>query len=478
MANLISGNHNVNVRLNSSADFFGNYVGTDASGMAALIGAPAGAIGIDVRDKAIVGGFHPGEGNLISGNTSDGVSITGNDGRDAFIVGNKIGVDITGLAAIPNAGHGIHSTSTDSGIRSIGSDVAGSGNLISGNTGAGISVEKVGSSTPTDHIIQGNTIGSDITGVAALPNQTAGVDIDDSSDNQVGGSAFMARNLIAFNLGQGIFVHGTNALRNRLQLNKIHSNGGLGIDLGAAGVTANDAGDVDGDANNLQNFPIVTMADSSGFVTATLNSETGKTYSIEFYANVLCDASGNGEGETLLGSKDVTTDSSGNASLSFFASEVMGAENQFVSATATDSAGNTSEFGPCFIIVSPSAFNDADGDGMSDEYELLHFGSTTGGLASVDSDLDGMNNLSEFIAMTIPTNALSLLEVEIEIGPDGVHILIDSESSRFYTLHAADNVPDGFIPISSEAPGDGNMIDFLDLDSTRPRNFYSISVRR
>ena len=100
-------------------------------------------------------------------------------------------------------------------------------------------------------------------------------------------------------------------------------------------MTANDAGDGDTGANNLQNFPVLAAA--AGGVQGTLNTTPNTVFRIEFFGNTACDASGNGEGGTLLGATTVLTDALGTAAIPLF----NVATGQFVTATATDPANNT-----------------------------------------------------------------------------------------------------------------------------------------
>src|SRR2546427_13100121 len=100
---------------------------------------------------------------------------------------------------------------------------------------------------------------------------------------------------------------------------------------------------------NKQNLPVNTLgaADSTPTsIPGTLNSTANTQFRIEFFANAACDPSGNGQGQTFLGFTNATTDASCNASfsLSIPNSVVTG---PIITATATDSNNNTSEFSAC-----------------------------------------------------------------------------------------------------------------------------------
>ena len=132
-----------------------------------------------------------------------------------------------------------------------------------------------------------------------------------------------------------------------MTMNRFIANGGLGINLGAPGVTANDIGDTDAGANGLLNFPVLTAV--AGGVQGTYNGSPGSAFQIEFYSSPVCDASGNGEGATFLTAVGIVTDGAGSGTIPFIATPV----NQYVTATTTDASDNTSEFSAC-ALVSPS----------------------------------------------------------------------------------------------------------------------------
>ena len=111
-------------------------------------------------------------------------------------------------------------------------------------------------------------------------------------------------------------------------------------------MTPNDDGDGDIGSNNLQNYPVVSSAVSGS---TSLNSTANTEFRIEFFANTACDPSGNGEGQTFLGFENVTTDGTGNVSFS-----TTVAVGQFITATTTDPAGNTSEFSECIEVTAGS----------------------------------------------------------------------------------------------------------------------------
>ena len=232
----------------------------------------------------------------------------------------------------------------------IGGTGAGARNIISGNKGAGIGIV----AGATDELIEGNLIGTDITGSNPLGNGT-GILIDGgSANNTIGGSAG-AGNTIAYSAGIGVDVDATAGIGNEIRFNSIFSNTGLGIDLGGDGVTLNTPGGPHTGPNDDQNFPVITGLSSAGgttTVTGTFNSTPSTTFMLDFYTMSSYNASGYGEGRYLLGSDPLTTDVSGNASFSFtFSTPAQGAT--FVSATATDPSGNTSEFAHDFGSDAP-----------------------------------------------------------------------------------------------------------------------------
>ena len=195
--NLISGNASDGVDLSASQNIvLGNYIGTDVAGTVAIAN---GEDGVNIYGGATgntIGGTEPGAANVISGNVSNGISLSGAGTSSNVIAGNLIGTDATGTAAISN-GNGIGLTGGTQ--NTIGGTTAGSGNVISGNTGVGI-----GDSDSYD-FIAGNVIGVTANGSTALPNGADGLDLN-APYTTVGGLTALARNVISGNSGGGITI--------------------------------------------------------------------------------------------------------------------------------------------------------------------------------------------------------------------------------------------------------------------------------
>lgn len=371
--NILSGNF-VGVGIASQAAtgnrVVGNYIGTDATGTSAV--ANSGGIVVLGAGNNIIGGAASGARNVIAGNIKvpaiPGLSLTGGvaiinfqsfvGARGNVIQGNLIGLDRTGGRVLGNGWVAAETSSAglfigDASDNTIGGTVAGAGNVISGNIGHGIVIGSTDGNGARGNLIQGNRIGTLIGDVLRPAGNTLhGIFVTSSAgSNVVGGTDAGAGNVIAFNGRSGIFVE--SGTGNAILSNSIHSNTGLGIDLTPEGVTNNDSGDADPGANNRQNFPELTQALSSAegtTVEGTLASMSNAPFTIQFFANTECDPSGNGEGQTFVGAVRVTTDSSGNARITFSLPSAL-PRGQFVTATATDAEGNTSEFSRCIAVA-------------------------------------------------------------------------------------------------------------------------------
>lgn len=310
----------------------GNFIGTDAAGLAARPNSNEGVF-ISAVGGNIVGTI--GAGNLISGNNGDGIEINGIAATTNVVQANLIGVNAAGTLAIPNGNNGVLLVNA-SGTQ-IGGVLVAAGNVISGNFNDGI---EINGASAAGNMVRNNRIGVAADGATPLGNGNNGVLFTASAhDNLIGGSG----NIIGHNVGDGVFVNsGTN---NSISANSILGNGGLGVDLAPDGVSANDATDSDAGANQLQNAPVLSGATnnvSSVTIAGLLTSQTNTTYVLEFFASASTDASGAGEGQFFLGATNVTTDGAG--LVNFQTTLPTTLPGRYVSATATDPFGNTSEF--------------------------------------------------------------------------------------------------------------------------------------
>jgi parallel beta-helix repeat protein len=306
----------------------GNLIGTDATGTVAL----GNSIGVFVSggNNNTIGGTIAGARNVISGNTGEaGLEIYAGLGN--LVQGNFIGVDVTGTARLGNFHDGVRVSASENTLI---------GNVISANFNYGLSI--LGGNR---NVVQGNHIGTDVTGTQPLGNRDIGLYIG-GSITTVGGTAEGAGNVIAyngaFNYQAGVvIVQGT---RNALRRNSIFGHSpSLGLRLVQGG-------------NLNRPFPILSSAVTDGDTTTVegmLTSTPNTTFTLEFFANTVCNASGYGEGERFFASITVATDARGMASFSLTVALAISTD-QFITATATDPVGNTSQFSNCVAVTMPN----------------------------------------------------------------------------------------------------------------------------
>lgn len=401
--NVVSGNDGAGVYIADGSFFggvpantvvLGNLIGTDAAGENGSVPNADGVV-LQGADGAAVGDGSTAGRNVISDNSFRGVNITSGT-VGASLLGNYIGVDDEGNTDAGNVADGVL-ISGDSINNLIGGSAAGFGNVISGNGGIGVYISQ--STDPSNNVVEGNRIGTDAAGTADLGNDDSGVRVDQgATENTIGGSTGTtvngactgSCNVIAFNGttinsgADGVTIADATTDKNLISQNSIFENQELGIDLNVPGVTPNDEDnnnvaddDTDSGPNEEQNFPNLESArfkenQDETKVKGLLLSEPDESYTLEFFKNDACDASGHGEGETLLGSDTVVTNSEGEAEFDLTLAGATLVVGDQITATASDSETpngtpadpNTSEFSACVeatvIHVVNSTHDDPD----------------------------------------------------------------------------------------------------------------------
>src|SRR5437588_115434 len=204
--NIISGNVSSGVEITNATNNVvqGNFIGTDVNGTAKIGNARGvqigGQSGMNPSNGSI-GGTAPGAGNLISGNSFQGISLFGNI-NGINVQGNLIGTDVTGNAKLGNV-IGIQLSTLSTGT-TVGGTSADARNVISGNSMDGILI----STSSSNNQIQGNFVGTNVSGTVALANGGNGVTISSGSNNVIGGTSVVVGNIISGNTGSGVAVSG------------------------------------------------------------------------------------------------------------------------------------------------------------------------------------------------------------------------------------------------------------------------------
>ncbi len=284
--NVVSGNVNGGIKLvqSSNSVIAGNYVGTDAAGLADVNGAgnssDQSGVWLDQNSNGnTVGGTSAAAGNVISGNNHFGVEIAGG-AQNNLIQGNTIGIAANGLTALGNSSGGVTFWAAGTG-NVLGGGTAGAGNVVAGNAGYGVHVANGSQGT----VIQGNVIGLLADGSTRAGNGFSGVVVTDGATNTLigtdanGSNDAVERNIISGNLDDGVGVFGASTTGTLIRGNYIgtdasglsaRGNGSNGVAIyggatnNVVGGTAAGAGNVI--SSNVENAVIVFGAGSNNNV--------------------------------------------------------------------------------------------------------------------------------------------------------------------------------------------------------------------
>ena len=415
----------------------------------------------------LIGGSSAGQGNVISGNAF-GVGM-GVESSATTVQGNLVGTDKDGTDDLGNANDGISVQLSPN--NNIGGDAAGEGNVVSAN---GIGMVVIGN-TATGNIIEGNYVGTKKDGTTALGNDTHGITFaGGASSNVVGydksttpaaGCPVGPCNRILFNGFGGVTVQndennpaGDQTDRNTIRGNRIARSAQRGIDLiTQPEPTANDTGDADEGPNMLQNFPVGVASytdPETGVktVSGVIDSPSPLTLTVDIYGGVLGgdpnddpDVSGYGEGYEYVTTIKGCTEPPGPWSDldnciakdgSFTLSNPPGAANWYT-ATATDTNGNTSEFGPACGDPDNNGSTDNDADALCDDWETR----------GIDYDGDGQADLPLHLA---PYNA--------NANKKDVYVEIDWMSAFFHGHRPVTGTLDDVKASFANAPGGGIVL--------------------
>jgi hypothetical protein len=169
--NVISGNGDSGVDLGGGGGgghtVHGNHIGTNSAGTAAVPNAGHGVY-VSVTPGMTIGGAAPGEGNLISGNTSGGIYVAGFTSGNV-IQGNRVGTDPSGTLPLPNGTYGIRIEG--SGDNVIGGPGAGAGNVVAFHPFDGVRVEgSPGNTIRGNSIFDNGRLGVDLFPTGVTPN--------------------------------------------------------------------------------------------------------------------------------------------------------------------------------------------------------------------------------------------------------------------------------------------------------------------
>ncbi|MEM6272673.1 MAG: hypothetical protein AAF998_24890 [Bacteroidota bacterium] len=301
----------------SGTQFRGNFVGLNAAGTAALGNAENG-LAINGAPNTTIGGTGPNDGNVFADHEFHGIVLNGGS-NNCIIQGNKSGTNAAGTATLANNDSGVIVINS-SGV-TIGGNSAAARNLFSGST----TEHGIFLIDADNAIVQGNYVGTDVTGTQPMPNAAGGIRADFGTTGAIiGGSGTGEGNLIAFNNDYGVGVTTASARQNTIRRNSMFCNTGDGIELNGAG-------------NDNYPSPVFSSVTGSG---AAGSANPGDI--VELFYDSVCTATC--QGKDYLGT--VTANGLGNWN---YLGTIDNNRTLVASATSS-SSGNTSEF-TCFVVL-------------------------------------------------------------------------------------------------------------------------------
>jgi len=446
-----------------------------------ITGFNIAAITVNNASNITIGGPTSGLGNVISGNPGQGVALTGAGTSAVAVEGNNIGTDSSGTVALAN---GIGVSIVGATANTIGGTVTGARNVIAGNTTLGVEITGSAPSLVASlNVVEGNFIGTNAAGKAALANGQAGVSIDGSAtNNTIGGSLSSALNVISGNTNAGVAITGSGSNGNTVAGNEIgtDSSGAValanGIGVSIVGATANTIGGTaagsgnviafntgagvgvaagTGDAihqnlvfgngagivlaaggNNSRAAPTVLAAASVPNLTTIdyqVTGTLGQVYTIEFFASSALGS----PAAKFLGS--VTTPALSASTQSFTATFSLASPippGQTVTATATSTANDTSAFATSVGLASPFQVTNT-----TDQVP----GSEVGSLRQVILDAnDSPPPLgTDDITFAIPGTAPFVISPAVVLPSIAVPVTIDGTTERGVQLNGGGRAFDG-----------------------------------
>ena len=370
----------------------GNLIGTDGTGESPLGNGGVGVFILNGAQSNVIGTNGDGRGdlterNVISDNAYQGVYIGGLATNANIVAGNLIGVDEAGTTAMGNGNNGIWiadgAQSNRIGVSAGDPGAADEPNVIAANAYSGIRISDPGTNFNS---VAGNDIGSNSDFISGLGNGDDGIQIaNGAQSNTIGGSTALANNIL-FNTNNGVGVYDNTTTGNTIRVNDIRGDGGLGIDLGGDGVTPNHGNTVASGPNDLENYPIITSAGSGTTTTVGARSSvcrTRLTRSILFEPPPGFVWLRGGQPLARIGRGDHEFRRRGHRTDDIQPPAAPQTPANEITATATDQAGNTSEFSLAWhisalaaqVTVAPSLTSPITGQSLIFTATVAPFGS-------------------------------------------------------------------------------------------------------